>query len=235
MNRRESLARGAPPAAADTLHARSAAGEVTAAPEPGRVVCFGRAPGRPATALYVGGDDRRVSRRQGDLTYHHGHWWLRNTGGRPVRLPHGELLAPRAAPLPLPSGYTPLFVRGLGHREYLIELYVTDPARRPGHFPRARPALDDDERLLLVVLGQRYLRHESAPRPFPSRKALQQLRFLRPETDWEAPGIERRVAEIGARLNADEAVPLHALLQELVDATHLVPPDLALLDRELDG
>ncbi|WP_180686695.1 FHA domain-containing protein [Streptomyces gossypiisoli] len=235
MNRRESLARGAPPAAADTLHARSAAGEVTAAAEPGRTVCFGRAPGCPGTDLSVGGDDRRVSRRQGDLTYHHGHWWLRNTGCRPLRLPHDELLAPRAAPQALPSGYTPLFVQGLGHREYLVELYVTDPARRPGNPPPGRPALDDDERLLLVVLGQRYLRHESGPRPFPARKALQQLRFLRPETDWESPGIERRVAQIGARLNADEAVPLHALLRDLVDATDLVPPDLALLDRELDG
>ncbi|MBG0852516.1 FHA domain-containing protein [Streptomyces spinoverrucosus] len=235
MNRRESLARGAPPAAPDTLHARSAAGGITAAPEPGRLVCFGRAPGCPATELYVGGDDLRVSRRQGELTYHHGHWWLHNTGRRPLRLPHDELLTPRTAPLPVPSGYTPLFVQGLGHREYLIELYVTDPARHSRDFPQDRPPLDDDERLLLVVLGQRYLRHESDPRPFPSRKALQQLRFLRPETDWEAPGIEHRVAEIGARLSADEAVPLHSLLRDLVDATHLVPPDLALLDRELDG
>ncbi|MGW0824621.1 FHA domain-containing protein [Streptomyces sp. NPDC002845] len=251
MVRQDSLARGAPPAEAGTLHARSAAGEITVGPEPGRVVRFGRAEW-PETDLCVGEDDRRVSRRHGELMYRHDGWWLRNTGQQPLRLPRDELVRPFTDPAPLALGYTPVFVRGFDYREHLIELYVTGGAPFAEYAPKAWP-LSDDERLLLVVLGQRYLRHESEPRPLPHRKALQQLRFLRPDTDWESPGIEHRITEIGARL-ADSggpshhplptaadgggpgtAVPLHHLLKDLVDSAHLVSPDLALLDSDLDG
>ncbi|AXK36107.1 FHA domain-containing protein [Streptomyces armeniacus] len=240
MSRRDSLARGAPPAETGTLHARSAAEEVTAGPEPGRVVRFGRA-ARPGTDLRVGPDDRGVSRRHGELAYRHRRWWLRNTGQQPFRLPRDELLHPRAEPAPLAAGYTPLFVRGFGYREHLVELYVSDGARGNRRAAERWP-LAADERLLLVVLGQRYLRHESAPRPLRRRQALEQLRVLRPYTDWESPGIEHRIAALTARLihrggsygrPCECAPPLHGLLEGLVGSATLVPPDLALLDGDL--
>jgi hypothetical protein len=224
-----SLARGAPPAEKGTLHARSSAGEVTADPEPGRVVRFGRG-GWPGTDLSIDDDDLRVSRWHGELTFHDERWWLRNTGQRPLRLPHGRL----TQPTPLATGYTPVFVPGSRYREHLIELYVTD--KLPTNPPRAWP-LSDDERLLMVVLGQRYLRYEPEPRPLPNRQACQQLRYLRPEINWETPGIDHRVAEIAARLTRSGDFPTHPpdallcnLLKGMVDSVTLVPPDLALLD-----
>ena len=235
MRRPRSLAHGVPCSRTGTLHASSATCRITAAPAPGLVVRFGRGE-RPETDLRVGGDDRRVSRRQGELTFYGGRWWLRNTGQGPLRLPGGEPLCPLARPLPLADGYTPVFVRGSGYREYLVELYVSGGVSGARH---ARPLcrLSDDERLLLVVLGQRYLRCEPRPRPLPRRAALHQLRFLRPQTDWESPGIDARTASVAARLAAEAGTPasLHDLLTALVTSATLVPTDLALLDRELPG
>jgi hypothetical protein len=189
----------------------------------------------------VGAHDLRVSRRHGELTYQDDGWWLRNTGKRPLRLPSGRRLEPAAEPVALAVGYTPVFVRGTGRREYLVELHVADDADSAEQVPEpVRWPLSDDDRLLLVVFGQRYLRYESRPRPLPQRQALQQLRFLRPDVAWESPGIERRLAQIAARLTRGggdgpgDATPLlHHLLRKLMDSATLVPPDLALLETDL--
>ncbi|MFT2017583.1 FHA domain-containing protein [Streptomyces sp. 796.1] len=252
MNGSDSLARGVPPGRPGTLHARTVCGDLTAPPRPGLTVRFGRGE-KPGTDLGVGVDDRRVSRRHGELTFRAGGWWLRNTGQQLVRLPEGRMMHTSSEPIPLATGYTPLFVQGSGHREHLVELYVTDhddrgpvSSRRAETVRPERWVLSDEERLLLVVLGQHYLEYEPDPRPLTYSRAAEQLGFLRPDGGWTARKIEYRVEAVRRRLhrtgfkyplihdNPDERPSdntlLHNLLKGLVASTTLVPPDLDLMD-----
>ncbi|WP_230396447.1 FHA domain-containing protein [Streptomyces blattellae] len=173
-----------------------------------------------------------------------------------VRLPRGRMLHHSTEPIPLATGYTPAFVMGSGSHQHLVELYVTghdDPwpvshryagaAVRPVTWP-----LDDDERLLLVVLGQRYLLYEESPRPLTYAMAAMQLAHLRPEARWNERGIECRVEDVRRRLDrAGFHYPLlydksqgrgcgnallHNLLKGLVESTTLVPPDLELMEDD---
>ncbi|MGW7349750.1 FHA domain-containing protein [Streptomyces sp. NPDC054784] len=254
MHDSDSLARGVAPASAGTLHARSVGGGIQVVPRAGRTVRFGRGE-EPDVDLCVGEDDLRVSRRHGELRYDDRRWWLRNTGQQLVRLPRGRLMHTSTDPVPLAEGYTPLFVKGSGHREHLVELYVTGPdqqrlvpRRRADTLPPKRWPLDDDERLLLVVLGQRYLRYEEAPRPLSYRQAAEELNYLSVGASWSERRIEYRVGIVRQRLNdggfpqalfqgADSGGPcdnnlIHNLLKGLVESTTLVPPDLRLIDDD---
>ncbi|MDX3387163.1 FHA domain-containing protein [Streptomyces niveiscabiei] len=249
-----SLARGVPPTAPGTLHARTVTGELSAPPRQGLTVRFGRGE-EPDVDLGVGVDDLRVSRRHGELTYRQGRWWLRNTGQQLVRLPRGLMVHLATEPVPLATGYTPLFVKGSGYREHLVELYVTGHddqgpvSRRRAETVRPRTwPLDDDERLLLVVLGQRYLLYEEDPRPLTYRQAAERLAHLRPEGRWNERRIEFRVEAVRRRLHgtgftypllhdkaegrpADNRL-LHNLIRGLVESTTLVPPDLDLMEDD---
>ncbi|MBB5936577.1 FHA domain-containing protein [Streptomyces zagrosensis] len=253
MNSRDSLARGAPPARPGTLHARSLLGSVRARPEPGCVLRFGRT-GPPEVELAVGDNDLRVSRRHGELTYRDGAWWLRNHGQQLVRLPRGQLMHASTDPMPIGVGYTPLFVKGSGHREHLVELYVTDygepatPRQRATTLPPKRWTLQDDERLVLVVLGQRYLLYEPEPRPLSYRQAAAELTYLSGGVRWGVSKVAHKVEDVRMRLSRSGDFPhelrrdepdgpsdntlKHNLLKGLVESTTLVPPDLALLEQE---
>lgn len=254
MSRSASLARGVAPAQPGTLHARTVTGDLSAPPRPGLTVCFGRGE-KPDVDLGVGVDDLRVSRRHGELTFRQGHWWLRNTGQQLVRLPRGRMMHTSTEPIPLATGYTPLFVKGSGHREHLVELYVAGHddqgpvSRRRAETLRPETwALDDDERLLLVVLGQRYLLYEQDPRPLSYGRAAEQLAYLHPDGKWTERRIEYRVEAVRRRLHGtgfkyplmhdcSEGRPsdnslLHNLLKGLVESTTLVPPDLDLLEDD---
>lgn len=249
-----SLARGVAPAAPGTLHARTVTGDLSAPPRTGLTVSFGRGK-KPEADLGVGVDDLSVSRRHGELTYRQGHWWLRNTGQQLVRLPRGRMMHTTTEPIPLTTGYTPLFVKGSGYREHLVELYVADHddqgpvSRRDAETVRPNIwPLDDDERLLLVVLGQRYLLYEEDPRPLTYSMAAKQLEFLRPDAGWTPRKVEHRTEAVRRRLNRtgfkdrlmhdmSEGRPsdnrlLHNLLKGLVESTTLVPPDLDLMEDE---
>ncbi|MFI2027837.1 FHA domain-containing protein [Streptomyces buecherae] len=254
MSGSDSLARGVPPGRPGTLHARTVSGDLTAPPRLGLTVRFGRGD-KPGTDLGVGVDDRRVSRRHGELTYRQGGWWLRNIGQQLVRLPRGRMMHATSEPIPLATGYTPLFVQGSGHREHLVELYVTDHDDRGPVSSRSadtvqpeRWALTDDERLLLVVLGQHYLEYEPDPRPLTYGRAAEQLAYLRPDAGWTVRKIEYRVEAVRRRLHrtgfkyplmhdnpeerpSDNSL-LHNLLRGLVASTTLVPPDLELMEDE---
>lgn len=251
MNSPDSLARGAAPARPGTLHARSVAGGIKVAPQPGLTILFGRGE-RPEVHLPVGEDDLRVSRRHGELTYRKRQWWLRNTGRQLVRLPHGRLMHLSSEPVPLDTGYTPVFVRGSGYREHLVELYVTGhdersgPRRRAETLPPKVWPLDDEERMILVVMGQHYLMYEDGARPLTYRQTAEQLTYLRPDGRWTERRIEYRLVAVRRRLSdggfpypllhdGDGGTPwdnnlLHNLLRGLVESTTLVPPDLELLD-----
>ncbi len=251
-----SLARGVASAAPGTLHARTVTGELSAPPRQGLTVRFGRGE-EPDVDLGVGVDDLRVSRRHGELTYRRGMWWLRNTGQQLVRLPRGRMLHLSTDPVPLDTGYTPLFVKGSGYREHLVELYVAGHddqgpvSRRRAETVRPETwARDDDERLLLVVLGQRYLLYEEEPRPLSYAVAAKQLAYLRPDGNRTERRIEHRVEAVRRRLHhtgfrypvrhdksqgrpADNSL-LHNLIKGLVESTTLVPPDLDLMEDDAD-
>ncbi|QKW06337.1 FHA domain-containing protein [Streptomyces sp. NA04227] len=249
----ESLARGVAVAAPGTLHARTVSGGLEVPPQPGAVLRFGRGE-RPQVDLGVGEDDLRVSRRHGELTYRKRRWWLRNTGQQLVRLPGGQLMHASTDPVPLATGYTPVFVKGSGHREHLVELYVTGhdhpgrvSRRQADTMPPKRWPLDPNERLLLVVLGQRYLLYEKDPRPLTYQRAAEQLCYLRPDGNWGERRIEYRVEAVRRRLSDGFPYPLlhdkeagrpsdnsllHNLLRGLVESTTLVPPDLDLMETE---
>ncbi|MFG2555544.1 FHA domain-containing protein [Streptomyces sp. NPDC048581] len=251
-----SLARGVAPATPGTLHARTVTGEFSAPPHQGLTVRFGRGE-KPEVDLGVGVDDLRVSRRHGELTYLQGLWWLRNTGQQLVRLPRGRMMHLTTEPIPLATGYTPLFVKGSGYREHLVELYVSGHddqgpvSRRRAETVRPETwSLDDDERLLLVVLGQRYLLYEEDPRPLTYRQTAERLAYLRPDAKWNERRIEFRIEAVRRRLHgtgfkypllhdkaegrpADNSL-LHNLIRGLVESTTLVPPDLELMEDEAD-
>ncbi|MCX4884242.1 FHA domain-containing protein [Streptomyces sp. NBC_00847] len=249
-----SLARGVAPATPGTLHARTVTGELSAPPRQGLTVRFGRGE-KPDVDLGVGVDDLRVSRRHGELAYRQGMWWLRNTGQQLVRLPRGRMMHLATEPIPLATGYTPLFVKGSGHREHLVELYVAGHddqgplSRRRAETVRPETwALEDDERLLLVVLGQRYLLYEEDPRPLTYATGAKQLAYLRPDGNWTERKIEYRIEAVRRRLhNTGFRYPLmhdksqdrpsdngllHNLLKGLVESTTLVPPDLDLMEDD---
>jgi hypothetical protein len=249
-----SLARGVAPALPGTLHARTVTGDLSAPPRAGLTVCFGRGE-KPDVDLGVGVDDLRVSRRHGELTYRAGQWWLRNTGQQLVRLPRGRMVHISTEPIPLATGYTPLFVKGSGYREHLVELYVAGHddqgpvSRRRAETVRPETwALDDDERLLLVVLGQRYLLYEEDPRPLTYAMTVKQLTYLRPDAGWTERKVEHRIEAVRRRLDRtgfryalmhdksqgrpNDNSLLHNLLKGLVESTTLVPPDLDLMEDD---
>lgn len=246
-----SLASGVPASEPGTLHALGIAGGITIGSGKGRVIRFGR--NRPEVHICVGENDRRVSRRHGVLTSQGQEWWVHNTGQLPLRFPGSRLLFTEDEPIPLATGYTPLFVRGSGGREHLLELYVaggdeqTDQAR-PGdstHPPKKWP-LSDSERLAVIVLGQRYLLHEQHPQPLSWGQAAEHLADLQPDAGWRARRVEHLIAAVRARLSEGGVSGLtreelgepigntlnHNLIQKLMESTTLVPPDLQLLDDD---
>jgi hypothetical protein len=246
-----SLARGVPSSAPGTIFTLTLTGGIALGSGEGRTVVFGR--NRPDVHVCLGEDDLRVSRRQGTLVHHGRKWWVHNHGRVPLRLPGSRLLFENEEPVPLDEGYTPLFVRGSNDREHLLEVYVTgaDGLRpAPRHHDITQPpriwALDEDERLALIVLGQRYLLHEPRPQPLPWHVAAAQLAELRPEAGWTRKRVEHLVVGVRNRLSAGGVAGLtraeigepvgnalnHNLLRELLLSTTLVPPDLAVLDGD---
>lgn len=192
-----------------------------------------------------------MSRQHGLLTHHRGRWRVSNTGRLPLRLPGARKLFPDDEPVPLPLGYTPLFVQGTRGREHLLELYVTGSdgqrpvARHHDHTQLPRVwRLHKDERLALIVLGQHYLLHDEHPHPLSWRQAAEQLAELQPEAGWTAKRVEHMIVSVRTRLSQGGVAGLtreevgepvgntlnHNLLTELVHSTTLVPPDLAILD-----
>lgn len=187
-----------------TLRASSTSGAVEVAPEPGRVVRFGRGGSERErrVELRVGTHDDHVSRRQGELTFQDGSWWLRNIGKAKLRLPGSSWPLQRLdkgdEPIPLDFGRTQVQVVGSKGREYQVELFVFDetPPREPYDRPTISPKrwrLLEDERRVLAVMGQRYLRQEPNPRPLTYRETACQLRLLRLERMWGEKWTTKRL------------------------------------------
>lgn len=245
----ESLARGVTAPIAGTVSALSLVGGVSFGPKEGREIVFGR--NRPLVHLCVGENDLRISRRHGTLLCGHGRWWVNNLGTQPIRIANSRLLFRDEEPFPLDAGYTPLFIRGSERREHLLEVFVTDsekaepgPRHRQQTSPVVRYELSADEKLALVALGQRYLRHERGPQPWTWEATAALLAELEPDAGWKRRRIEDLVAGVRARLSGlgvaglrSEEVPQpignmlnHNLIQELMMSATLVPRDLDLID-----
>ncbi|HZE40069.1 MAG TPA: hypothetical protein VE172_14780 [Stackebrandtia sp.] len=248
-SRHASLAYGVPPSPVGTIYALAISGGITLRPKEGRSVLFGR--NRPEVHVCLGEDDRRVSRNHGSLTFRTDRWWVANTGRVPLRLPNSRLLFSQDEPVPLTMGYTPVFVRGSGGREHLLEVYVAGPEEpKPCTMPdeATQPprcwALAEPERLALTVLGQRYLLHEVYPQPLTWHQAAAELADLRPNEEWSSKRVERMVSKVRARMSRRGVAGLtrdevgepvgntlnHNLIRELMESTTLVPTDLRLLE-----
>lgn len=243
-----SLARGLPPSPPGTLYALGHRGGISVAPTARFTVVFGR--NEPEVHVCVGEDDRRVSRRQGLLQCDGRRWTIRNIGHVAIRFPGSQLLL-SGHEEPLPVAYTPLFIRTEPGREHLLEVRIAGEAPKPStacHDELTQhPAtweLSERERLVLVVLGQRYLRHEAHPQPLSWSQVAEHLGELQPQVRWTAKQAEHVVSTVRSRL-ADHDIrgltrhevgePVgnalnHNLLLELLLSTTLVPPDLHLID-----
>lgn len=210
---------------------------------------FGR--NRPQVDLCIGEDDLRVSRQHGVIDYQQGFWEVTNTGKLPIRLPAGRWLFPGEESHPLSPGYTPLFVRGSRGREHLLEVYVIDsdggcPETLYGAVTHApdRYWLSDEEKLVLVALGQRYLAQQEFAQPLTRQQVADEMVRLQPDVAWDDRRVERVIAPVRTRLHKadvrgvvkedlDEPIGNmlnHNLIQALMASATLTPADLALLD-----
>jgi hypothetical protein len=233
-----------------TLFALALTGGMTLGPGDRREVLFGR--NRPEVHVCLGEDDPQVSRHPGTHTHRDGRWWVSNAGRLPIRCAGARLLFRGEEPLPLDTGYTPLFAGGSRGREHLLEVFVTGPEgeRRPvpRHGDVTRPprvwALTEQEKLALVVLGRRYLLHEPRPQPLTWRQTAAELAESQPYAGWTDKRVEHLVNGVRTRLSRDGVPWLTReelgepvgnalndnLIRALLASTTLVPMDLVLID-----
>jgi hypothetical protein len=236
-----------------TLFVLGPGGGVSVDPEPGTTVTFGR--NIDEVDVVVAPDDERVSRRHGLLVRDERRWTLRNLGRLPIRLPGSRMVHPDTEPIWLAVGYTPMFIRSRGGRDHLVEVRISGATgatlQRHRESTSIEPIwpLTPDERLVLVVLGQRYLRHEAHPQPLSWRQVADELAGLRPGQGWThkraehiGVAVRRRLSQAGVPgLTRDEVGdPVgntlnHNLIVELVSSATLVPPELRVLDDLGDG
>ena len=243
---------GAPPGA---LIARGLSGRVVRAPEEGTRLSFGR--NRPDVDLSVGEDDRGLSRKQGEIVHTQGRWWLSNTGKPHIVLSRTLRIRADDEPVPLAPGYTTLLLGGSAGRTHLVEVYVVNDEGRllPARFGDATVKrrvwpLNDQQRLVLTALGQRYLRKEPVPKPVDRQRVAELLNELCPGDEWDVKRVDLVVATVReglskagvGRLTREEVgEPVgydlsHNLLTELiVNSDTLGRRDLDAMDEALDG
>ncbi|GAA1314578.1 FHA domain-containing protein [Saccharothrix xinjiangensis] len=233
------------------LVARALAGSVLRPPDEGQRLRFGRGE-PPSVDIRLGDDDLRVSRQHGLLERRGGWWWLTNTGRSPIQATDGLRMHAADDPVPLSHGYTTLLIWGTGNRKHILEVFIsghdgTLPPPVPGlstHAGRRWP-LTDDQRLVLVALGQRYLQQDRHPQPLSRAHVAALLTELRPDEGWNARKVEETVIRVRQNLSAGGVVGLtreevgepvgntlnHNLLTELIVTTEtLERADLDLLD-----
>jgi hypothetical protein len=243
-----SLARGLPPAAQPgTLFALGVNGGMSVAPDVEFPLIFGRS--EPDVHVCVGAGDAHVSRQHGTITREYSRWVVNNVGRLPIRLsPSTLVLSGDRAELPV--GYTPLFIVG-PQQDHLLEVRIAAPAAS------ASPVAYEDatrdrkvwplspvEKLVIVCLGQRYLRNESYPQPLTWAQVAAELSELRPDERWGERRAAHIVTNVRKRLSSsvrgllEEEVPPpvgntlnHNLIMELLISTTIVKADLRLLEE----
>jgi hypothetical protein len=247
------LSEGVPSAPPGSLFVLAAEGGFAVPPRRFELL-FGR--GRGEVHVPVGTHDPYVSRLHGALRCDGREWWLRNEGRLPIHLP-GEVMVLAGHELPMEPGYTPMFIDTPAKHSYLVEAYVVGAPGREGDAPTSPPTrqpedvyeLDEDERLVLVVLAQRYLRQERYPQPVSWKQVAEDLnrvcegrdRAWTPRTAAHVVGaVRERLAggrsPVPGLLREDGAgepvgnVVNHHLIRALLRNTTLMPADLCLLE-----
>lgn len=244
-----SLAAGVPASSPGTLYVRTAAGGLVVDPNLGFTVRFGR--DTKNVHVPVGLGDRHVSREHGQLTREDGRWMLTNLGKLPLQLPGSTLLLSNGS-IPVSPGYTPILVKHQHGRLHVIETFVValpapglDPSETASTAFGQPYELGPDERLALIVLAQRYLRHETFAQPIGWAQAGEDMATVTGETSWTSKRVEKLIARVRKRLHEKHGVkgltreevgePVgnalnHNLISELLLSATLVPPDLADID-----
>jgi hypothetical protein len=246
------LADGVPSGPPGTLFALAATGGFAVPPRPFKLH-FGR--GTSDVHVAIGTHDPYVSRLHGVLSFDGCDWWLKNEGRLPLYLPD-DLMVLSGHELPMEPGYTPLFINTPANRSYLLEIHIVGPnapeADAAPHLPTREPdvyQLSEDERLVLVVLAQRYLRQERHPQPVSWKQVAEDLNRISEARDWTPKIAAHRVGSVRERLAAartpvpgirrDDGVgdPVgnvlnHNLIRALLKNTTLMPTDLELLRTE---
>lgn len=244
-----SLSRALPAAIPGTLLVLGSNGGMSVAPDADFPLLFGR--NEPDVHVCVGESDTAVSRRQGLITREHSRWMLSNTGKLPIRFPGSRLIlsGDRAE---LVAGYTPLFIVA-PRQEHLLEVRVAAPAAGDRGTPevygdvtheRGIRHLYPEEKLVLVCLGQRYLRNDPQPQPLAWAQVAFELGELRPDEQWGPKRAAHIVAKVRKRLSKEDGIPglleeevpppvgnalNHNLLTDLLVTTTIVKSDLRLL------
>ncbi|MDT0341295.1 FHA domain-containing protein [Streptomyces litchfieldiae] len=242
-----SLTRGLPPSVpVGTLFALGVNGGMSVAPDAQFPLIFGRS--EPDVHVCVGADDPHVSRQHGHITRDHTRWVLHNVGRLPIRLSPSRLVL-SGDWAELPTGYTPLFILG-PRQEHLLEVRIAapSPSAVPGaeyeaktQGPKVWP-LSPVEKLVLVCLGQRYVRNEPYPQPLTWAQVAAELSELQPEERWSERRAAHIVTNVRKRLSRsvrglleDEVPPPvgntlnHNLIMELLISTTILKSDLDLL------
>lgn len=244
-----SLTRGLPPSVpADTLFVLGLNGGMSLAPDVEFTLVFGRS--EPDVHVCVGAEDPHVSRRHGHIRREHGRWVLHNAGRLPIRLSTSRLVL-GGDQTELSAGYTPLFILG-PRQEHLLEVRVAgpSPAATPEVEAEARTRtrrvwpLSPVEKLVIVCLGQRYLRNDPYPQPLTWAQVAAELSELRPAEKWGERRVAHVVRNVRGRLSGsvpgllEEEIPPpvgntlnHNLIVELMISTTILTADLDLLDE----
>ncbi len=242
-----SLTRGLPPSVRlGTLFVLGLNGGMSVAPDAEFSLVFGRS--EPDVHVCVGAEDPHVSRQHGRISRERTHWVLHNVGRLPIRISPSRLVlsGDRAE---LPTGYTPLFILG-PKQEHLLEVRIAAPAPLAVQGveyeaqTRAREVwpLSPAEKLVIVCLGQRYLRNEPHPQPLTWGQVAAELSELQPGERWSERRAAHIVTKVRKRLSRsvrgllEEEVPPpvgntlnHNLVMELMVSTTLLTSDLELL------
>ncbi|WP_202805608.1 FHA domain-containing protein [Actinopolymorpha alba] len=246
------LARGLPPAEPDTLFVLGESGGISVSPQAKFDVVFGR--NEPDVHVCVGTNDRYVSRQHGYITREYSRWVLTNLGRLPIRFP--DRLVSSGEHAVLPPGFTPLFIVG-PQREHLLEVGIaarpaSPPAAVAHHAETVRRdpwELNEEERLVLVCLAQRYLRHEPHAQPETWARVENDLASLQPQKQWTRKKAAHKVANVRERLSRsgvsglkEEEIPPpvgnalnHNLITELLGSSAISTADLRLLDQKTDA
>ncbi|MEW2522469.1 hypothetical protein [Actinacidiphila alni] len=244
-----SLSRAVPAAAPGTLLVLGSNGGMSVAPDAGFTLLFGR--NEPDVHVCVGESDTAVSRRHGLITREHSRWMLSNTGKLPIRFPGSRLIL-KGDRAELTAGYTPLFIVA-PRQEHLLEVRIAAAARGDGGAPQmygetthdgGKYELRPEERLVLVCLGQRYLRNDPQPQPLAWAQVAFELTELRPDEQWGPKRAAHIVAKVRKRLSKEAGIPglleeevpppvgnalNHNLLTHLLVTTTIVKEDLRIL------
>ena len=241
-----SLTRELPPAPQGSLYVLGSNGGMIVEPDAGFDVVFGR--NSPEVHVCVGTSDQHVSRLHGHITGQDGRWVLFNLGKLPIRFPDARLVL-RGEQAELPTAYTPLFIVG-PRQDHLLEVRVAARPVRPDVVDsyeaetRSRSIwpLSPAEKLVLVCLSQRYLRHEPQPQPVTWAQVAEELGALRPAERWGPSKAAHIVEKLRYQLSPSvhgllqEQVPPpvgntlnHNLIMELLVTTTITPADLKLI------